>query len=152
MTAAQTPVVVRPRRLRRVCWATAVTVVALFTAVAIGLGSGPPGELQFRLADQVALITLSLLIAGAVLVFTRARVVADEHGVRVRNAFRETSLPWAVVVDVRLDEHSPWAYLDLQDDDSVAVLAIQANDGAHARAGAAALRDLLARSRPPGRA
>lgn len=151
MTAPEGTVVYRPRRLRLVCWSTAVTVVALFTLVAIGLGSGPSGELRFELPDQVALVLLSLLIAGGVLVFTRARVSADAGGVRVRNAFRETALPWAVVVGVRLDENNPWAYLDLQDDDTVAVLALQANDGEQAQAAVRTLQGLLARSRgtPP---
>lgn len=153
MTAPDSTVVYRPRRLRVVCWSTAVTVVALFTLVAIGLGNGPPGELRFELPDQLALVLLSLLIAGGVLVFTRARVAGDPEGVRVRNAFREVRVPWAVVVDVRLDENSPWAYLDLQDDDSMAVLALQANDGEQAQAAVTTLRGLLERSRttpPPG--
>ena len=147
----EAPFVFRPRRLRRVCWAIAVVVVVLFTLVAIGLGGGPEGELKFRLADQAAFIGLSLLIAAGVLVFTRAQVSADASGVRVRNAFRETALPWAVVVDVRLDDNNPWAYLDLQDDDTVAVLAIQANDGQLARDAVRELRGLLERSRtaPP---
>jgi hypothetical protein len=151
VTAPDGSVVFRPRRLRVVCWATAVTVVALFTLIAIGLGSGPPGDAQFKLPDQIALVLLSLLLAGGVLVFTRARVVGDAQGLRVRNAFRETALPWAVVVDVRLDEHGSWAYVDLQDDDTLAVLALQANDGEQAQAAVRALQGLLAASRddPP---
>lgn len=148
MTSAE-PVVLRPQRLRRVCWSLAVGVVALFTVVAIGLGSGPPGELQFQLADQVAFIGLSLLIAGGLLLLTRARVEADTQGVRVRNAVGEKVLPWGVVQEVRLDDGSPWASLELHDDDSLALFAVQANDGARAIEAVERLRALLEASRAP---
>ena len=148
MTAPE-PVVVRPQRLRRVCWTLAVSVVGLFTVVAIGLGSGPPGELQFQLADQAAFIGLSLLIAAALLMFTRARVVADAETVRVRNAVGEKVLPWAVVQEVHFDDGSSWASLELHDDDSLALLAVQANDGQRAVEAVRRLRALLEASRAP---
>lgn len=141
------PVLVRPQRLRRVCWGLAVSVVALFTVVAIGLGGGPPGELQFQRADQAAFIGLSLLIAGGLLVFTRARVEADASAVRVRNALGTKVLPWAVVREIRFDDGSPWASLELQDDDAHALFAVQANDGARAQEAVQRMRALLEASR-----
>ena len=136
-------VVVRPRRLTRVCWATAVLVVVVFGVVATALRGGPEGDAQFQLADQIAMFVLGLLIAGGVLSFTRARVVADETGVRVRNVAGERHLPWQVIAAVRLDEGAPWASLDLQDDDTVALLAVQANDGDRAVDAVVTLRRLL---------
>lgn len=147
-----TPVVVRPVRLVRTCRLGALLIVAVFAVVAYAIGTageGPvqPGQLRFGLLDQLAMLGLGLLAAGAVLALTRPRVVADAEGVTVRNVVGETRLPWAVVTDVRLDEGAPWAYLDLADDDQVAVLALQANDGAHAVDGVLALRALLRASR-----
>lgn len=141
------PLVVRPRRLTRVCVGLAVLVVALFTAVAVALGRGQDGDATFRLADQISMVGLGVLVALALLAFTRARVEADADGIRIRNVVGETVLPWQVVRSVRLDEGSPWASLDLHDDDTVSLLAVQANDGELAVQAVLALRALLAASR-----
>ena len=141
--------VVRPHRLRQVCVVLAVVVVVGFTAVALALGAAPPGELTFRPPDQAALIVLSLLIAAGLMVLTAARVEADADGIRVRNALKVTVLPWAVVQAVRFDDGSPWASLDLHDDDTVALFAVQANDKERAVEAVRALRALLDASRTP---
>ena len=139
--------VVRPRRLTRVCVGLAVLVVALFTVVAVALGRVKDGDATFRLADQISMVGLGVLVALALLAFTRARVEADADGIRIRNVVGETVLPWQVVRAVRLDEGSPWASLDLHDDDTVSLLAVQANDGEQAVQAVLALRALLAASR-----
>jgi hypothetical protein len=136
-------VVSRPVVLTRVCWGVAALVVAVFAVVAVALGGGPPGDAQFRLPDQIAMVCLGLILAGGVLTFTRARVEADAHGVRVRNAFGDKTLPWQVVRAVRLDEGTPWATLELQDDDTIAMLGISANDGDAAVDAVLGLRALL---------
>jgi hypothetical protein len=140
-------VVVRPRRLTRVCWGVAVFVVVVFAALGRALRGGTPGDAQFQLADQVAMTMLGLLIAGAALLLTRARVVADADGVRVRNVLGFRFFPWEVVAAVRFDEGASWASLDLQDDDNVGLLALQANDGEATVDAVLALRRLLAASR-----
>jgi hypothetical protein len=142
------PLVVRPVRLTRVCRAAAVLLVLVFTVVAVSLRQGGGADV-FGVADQVAMVVLGLLLAAVVLAFTRARVEADERGVRVRNVLGERTLPWQVVRGVRLDEGSPWASLDLHDDDTVALLAVQANDRERAVRAVIALRELLAASRTP---
>lgn len=149
------PLLLRPVRLLRVARVAAALVVGVFVVVAIALGSageGPvrPGQLRFGLADQLAMVGLGLLAAGAILLFTRPRVLADDDGLLVRNVLGETRLPWQVVLAVRLDEGEPWASLDLADDDQLALMALQANDGQHAVDGVLALRRLLAASREPG--
>jgi hypothetical protein len=143
---------VRPVRLRRVARVTAAVVVAVFVVVAValgGAGEGPvrPGQLRFGLADQLAMAGLGLLAAGVVLLFARPRVTADASGVTVRNVIGETTLPWQVVLAVRLDDGEPWAQLDLADDDQVSVMAVQAHDGQYAVDAVLALRRLLAASR-----
>lgn len=149
------PLVVRPRRLVLVCRAVAVGVVAVFGLVASLLdggsagsaGTGQGGGARLGLADQVAFAGLGVLIAAVVLAFTRVRVVADAEQVRVRGVVGETVLPWQVVREVRLDEGAPWATLELHDDETVGLLAVQANDGDAAVDAVLALRRLLARSR-----
>ena len=141
------PVDSRPVKLTRVCWGVAALVMVVFVAVAVGLGSATTGDAAFRLGDQIAMVVLGGLIATAVLGFTRPRVHADLEGVRIRNLLGEKLIPWQVVRAVRLDDGSPWASLDLHDDDTVALFAVQANDGERAVDAVLGMRALLAASR-----
>ena len=137
------PVELRPRKIRYVCWVAAAAIVVLFTVISFGL-SGPTGGGfgQFRPGDQGAMIGLGVLGALGVLAFTRPRVWADAEGIRVRNVVGGYQLPWAVVRGVRFDRHSPWAMLELADDETVPVHALQATDKQHAVDGVRALREL----------
>ncbi|MDT7538386.1 MAG: hypothetical protein QOI82_1971 [Actinomycetota bacterium] len=138
---------VRPRRLLIVCRAAGGVLLVVFAVVAYLLPRGSSGGEQFGIADQIAFFLIGVLLSAVVLQFTRVRVVADERGVRVRNYVGEKFVPWQVVAGVRLDDSSPWASLDLQDDDTIALLAVQANDGPRAVEAVVALRSLLAQSR-----
>lgn len=144
------PVESRPRRLTWVCWGVAVVVVLVFAGLGAALRGSGEGTAQFRLGDQIALTLLGGLMAGAALLLTRPRVVADADGIRVRNVLGFTTLPWGVVARVRFDDGDSWASLDLHDDDSVALLAVQANDGDRAVETVLALRRLLAAARGQG--
>ncbi len=141
------PVVARPRRLTTVCWLVAALVVVVFGVLAVALGRGPEGDAQFRLADQIAFFVLGLIIAGLALMFTRARVTATADGVHVRNPFGTKDVPWQVVREVRLDDGAPWAVLELHDDETVQMLAVQSNDGDAAVDVVLELRALLQASR-----
>lgn len=123
--------VVRPRRVRWVAGACAVAVVAVFTGIASVLRNGDTGVV-FRLADQVALVLLGVLIAAAILLPTRPRVRADADGVEVRNTGWPRYLPWEVVRAVSFPDGASWARLDLPDHEYVPVLAVQAADGLRA--------------------
>jgi len=148
----ETPVLdARPQRLRKVCWATAVVVVVLFTLVATALRGDTEGGGSFAPGDQVAMIGLGLLVAAGVLMFTRPRVQADRHGVRVRNVVGGYELPWSLVRAVRFDNASPWASLELLDDETVAVMAVQANDKQYAVDAIRGLRQLHAEQQNAGR-
>jgi hypothetical protein len=140
-------VVARPRRLTKVCWLVAALVVVVFGILAVALGRGPGGDAQFRLADQIAFFVLGLIVAGLALLFTRARVEATAEGVHVRNPFGTKDVPWQVVREVRLDDGAPWAVLELHDDETVQMLAVQANDGDAAIDVVLELRALLQASR-----
>ena len=140
--------VYRPRKLRLVARIATVALVLGFGVRAYLLPARQgEGTATFGLGDQIAFFVIGLLLAYAAYGFTRARVEADERVVRVRNYVGEKVLPWQVVAAVRMDDGASWASLDLQDDDTVALLAIQANDGQHAVDAVVELRRLLAASR-----
>jgi hypothetical protein len=139
----------RPQRLLLVCRLAASVLLAVFAVVAYFLPRGQAGGQQFGLADQIAFFGIGVLLSAVVFQFTRVRVIADPTGVRVRNYVGEKFVPWQVVAGVRMDDGSPWASLDLQDDDTIALLAVQSNDGARAVDAVLALRRLLADSRGP---
>jgi hypothetical protein len=141
---------VRPRRARIVAWVLAAAVLVVFTLVATGL-RGPTGEgsATFQRGDQFAMVGLGVLLALGILRFTRLRVDADAEGIRVRNLIGAYDLPWDVVRAVRFNRGTPWATLELHDEELVPMMALQAADKQHAVDGVRALRALLADAQPP---
>jgi hypothetical protein len=133
----------RPHRIRWVAAPAAVAVVVLFTALSFGLhGSTGDGFGQFQRGDQLAMIGLGVLIALGILAFLRPRVVADAEHIRIRNVVGGYDLPWSAVRAVRFDRNSPWAMLEMNDDDTVSIHALQAADKEYAVEGVRALRAL----------
>lgn len=143
-TVGVEPLVIRPRKARVACWIAAVVVALAFIALAFTLTGATDGGGQFEPADQGAMAGLGLLAAGAILLFTRPMVRADEKGVRVRNVIGSYDLPWQVVRAVRFERGASWASLELQDDDEVSVMAIQAVDKEDAVTAVRSLRAMLA--------
>ena len=135
----------RPRKIRIVCWVAAPVTVVVFTLIALGL-RGPTGDGPgvFEAGDQWAMIGLGVLAALGILLFARPRVEADRDGLRVRNILGGYELPWELVRAVTFGRGSPWATLDLADDDMVAVMAIQVADKEYALGAVRALRALHA--------
>jgi hypothetical protein len=147
------PVTIRPRKVRRVCWVLAPVVVVLFTVLGVLLsGSASEGDAPFQTSDRVAMVVLGLFVAAAILLFTRPKVIADTTHIKITNVIGGYDLPWAVVRSVRFDRGNPWVSLELQDDDVVAVMAVQAADKDHALASVRTLRTLLAASSAPSSA
>jgi hypothetical protein len=143
-------VTARPHRLRVVAWVCAVAILAVFSFVATALTGPTEGGGSFARGDQAAMVGLGALIAAGVLLFTRPRVWADSTGIRVRNVFASYVLPWEIVRGVRFNDSSPWAALDLEDDDTVALMAIQRSDHADSLAAVRGLRALHAEHRSRG--
>lgn len=129
----------RPHKARRVAVAAAVLLVVVFTVIGVLLRRTDTG-VYFRVSDQVAMVLLGLLLAGAALLFARPRVRAGADGVEVRNLLSSRMLPWELVLRVSFPEGAPWARLELPDDEYIAVMAIQATDGQHAVQAIRALR------------
>jgi Bacterial PH domain len=140
------PVVLRPRKVLIASWVGAVVIVVLFVVIALVLRTSETGVF-FRTADQVALLLVGFFIAGGVLLLARPRVVADADGIEVRNILLSRRVPWELVERVAFPDGASWARIDLPDDEYMAVMAIQAVDGARAVEGIRRVRALHAASR-----
>lgn len=138
---------VRPRRTIWMAIVLAIVLIAVFIAVGTLLRRSDTG-VYFQLADQIAMALIGVLLAAGTLLFARPRLRADADGVYVRNVVGSHRLPWALVRRVSFPDGSPWARLELPDDEYVAVMAIQAVDGDRAVVAIRALRDLHARHAP----
>ncbi len=146
--AGTTPetVVLRPRRTSILAGIGAVIMVVVFTVIAVLLRNSPTG-VYFRLADQVAMVLMGLLLAGGLLLLARPRVRADAEGIEVRNFGSPRRLPWELVERVAFPDGASWARLDLPDDEYLPVIALQAADRGHAVRGITRLRELHAAAR-----
>ena len=134
---------VRPRRSIWVAVVAAVILLAVFIAVGALLRRSDTG-VYFHLADQIAMGVIGALLAAASLLFTRPRLRADADDVHVRNVIGSHRLPWALVQRVSFPDGSPWARIDLPDDEYVPVMAIQAVDRERAVVAIRKLRELHA--------
>lgn len=139
---------VRPRRVFRVSIISAVVLIVVFSVVGALLRETPTG-VYFRVADQVAMVLLGVLLAAGALLFARPRLRADPEGVEVRNLLGTQRLPWALVQSVSFPDGASWARLELPDDEYVAVMAIQAADREHAVTALRRLREIHADHAPP---
>ena len=134
----------RPQRIRWVAGIAAGVVVVLFTAISFGLhgSTGFDDSGHFERGDQTAMIGLGVLIGLGILAFCRPRVTAGADGITIRNVVGGYELPWSVVRAVRFDRNSPWAQLELHDDEQVSIHALQAADKDYAVEGVRTLRAL----------
>lgn len=145
LRGGETTVRAEARKAKKVAYISAVLVVIIFTAVAFTLhGRTESGRSEFHAEDQISMIFLGLFAAAAVLMFTRPRIIADSDGVRVRNLLAWKYIPWDMIAAVRFDRGSPWVALDLQDDNVISVMAVQAADKEYAVATVRRLRAMLA--------
>ncbi len=134
----------RPRLARAVTLGIALAVLALTALLLVTMrGLGTLDRIGFG------------LVAAAIAWFCwrEASVVArpDPDGITVRNLLLSRRLAWAQIVDVRFGEGRPWVQLDLDDGDTLAVMAVQRADGARAQVEARRLATLVARHTATGR-
>lgn len=133
--------VFRPRFGRIVAAGTAALSVIVFTAVAVLVPSG--GSSGWKVTDRVLLILLGVAVALFLSRFATIRAVPSKDGLTVRNVILTRRLEWAQVVQVQFSGGAPWLMLDLDDTDTVAVMAIQRSDGAYAQAEAGRMSALV---------
>lgn len=133
--------------MRLVCAGLAAVVVVVMLYVAAGLKETTNTVVAYGTVDQVAMVGIGLVIAAGILFLGRSRVDADAEGIHFRNIALGNSLPWTAVRAVAFERKSPWASLVLENNDEVALLAIQAVDGERAVVAVEGLRALHAAAR-----
>jgi hypothetical protein len=142
VTAADDPFAVfRPRRGRIVATVLAVAAIAVFGFVAAFVASTP--ATQWTPTDRIALASVGWLLAAVFWRYATIRAVPTREGLVVRNLFTTRRLVWAQIVQVQFGLGMPWPTLELDDFDTVAVMAIQRADGQRSQAEASRLAALV---------
>jgi len=140
-------VILRPHRTPPFVYAAAFLIAAAHVAVGLLLKIRSTGVI-FQTSDQVAMVVLGLVIAGAVLLLARPRLRVGPAGMSARNLLGYRLIPWSEVVGVSFPPGSRWARIDLPHDEYVPVMAIQAVDKERAVQAMDTVRSLVARYRP----
>ncbi|MEO8814668.1 MAG: PH domain-containing protein [Mycobacterium sp.] len=135
---------VRPHLMPRLAYVAAGLIAVAHILFALLLKVKSSGVI-FRTSDQVAIAVLGLIIAGAVLLFTRPRLRVGAAGLSVRNVLGDRLIPWPQVVGVSFPAGKRWARLDLPDDEYLPLVAIQSADKGRAVAAIEAVRALVGR-------
>jgi Bacterial PH domain len=84
--------------------------------------------------DRVAFLVCAVVATYAIHRLADVRAVATTDGLTVINVARSRQLEWVEIIGVRLAPGDPWLQLDITDGTTLAVMAVQAADGARARA------------------
>lgn len=145
--------VFRPKRGRRVALSMAVLSVLIFTGGALSLPQVDPLFGGWGVIDRLLLVGCGLAIALFLWRFATIRAVPSTSGLVIRNLLTTRTIEWAQIIGVQFGGGSPWVSVDLNDTDTVAVMAIQKADGALGQADAARLTALVqvhSSSGPPG--
>ena len=135
--------VFRPRRGRRVALVAAVLSVLIFTIGAISLPGKDVLYGGWGFGDRMLLVGTGFAVAFLMWRYATIRAVPTREGLTVRNLVLTRRLEWAQIVRVQFGGGAPWVSLDLDDTDTVAVMAIQKADGAFGRAEAGRLSALV---------
>jgi Bacterial PH domain len=142
--------VFRPQRGRRVAAAMAVLSVLIFSGGALSLPQVDPLFGVWGVLDRLLLVGCGLAIATFLWRFASIRAVPSTRGLVIRNLLTTRTLDWAQIIRMQFGGGAPWVTVDLDDTDTVAVMAIQKADGAHGRAQAARLSALVQVHSRPG--
>jgi hypothetical protein len=135
--------VFRPRRGRRVGLTMVVLSLVIFTGGALSLPRVDPHVGGWGPIDRLMLIAVGVAVAAFLWRFASIRAVPSTRGLVIRNLVTTRTLEWAQVISVQFGGGAPWVSVDLDDTDTVAVMAIQKADGAFGRAEAARLSALV---------
>jgi hypothetical protein len=141
----------RPRRGRVVALAAVWGSLVLFGAIALLMPSQTLGH--WGVGDRLMFFGLGVVLALVAWRYASIVAVPSRDGLVVRNLVVTRSLEWAEVVGVQFGGGEPWVSLDLEDGDTVAVMAIQKADGEVADREAsrlAALVQAFGEAREPG--
>lgn len=140
--------VFRPRRGRTVALGFAAATLGVFGVIALLLPK-PAGGAGWTAGDRFFFFAVGLAMAFVMWRFAAIRAVPTRESLTVRNLFLTREVPWESVVDVRFAEGDPWVTIELDDTDTVAVMAVQRADGEWGRSEASRLVALVQALGPP---
>jgi membrane protein implicated in regulation of membrane protease activity len=132
----------RPRRGRAVSAACAVLSVVVFGLIAVLLPS-TGGGIHWGFGDRLFFAGVGVAVAWLLWRYASIRATPTREGLTVRNLITTRTVVWRSVVDLRFAGGDPWPTLELEDTDTLAVMAIQKADGAYGRAEASRLAALV---------
>ncbi len=116
--------------------------VVVFGLIAVLLPSPQSGG-QWTIGDRVFFLGVGVSIAALLWRYATIRANPTREGLTVRNLFTTRTVSWQSVVDVRFSGGDPWVTLELDDTDTLAVMAVQKADGAYGRGEASRLAALV---------
>ena len=122
--------------------AFAALSVIVFGLIAVLL-PGPEAGGQWRLGDRIFLAGVGLAVAALLWRYATIRATPTRDALTVRNLLTTRTVPWQSVVYLRFAGGDPWVTLELDDTETVAVMAVQKADGDFARAEASRLAALV---------
>ena len=117
----------RPRRGRAVAFGDAWASLAVFGGLAVLMPAETLG--QWSIVDRLMFFALGVAIAVVAWRYASISAVPTREGLVVRNLVLTRTLSWPEVVGVQFGGGEPWVSLDLDDGDTLAVMAIQKADG-----------------------
>jgi hypothetical protein len=106
-----------------VVWSSLV----VFGVIAVVMPSQVDG--RWGLGDRLMFFGLGVAVALIAWRYASIRAVPSRAGLVVRNLMLTRTLDWPEIVGIQFGGGEPWVTLDLEDGDSVAVMAIQKADG-----------------------
>jgi hypothetical protein len=117
----------RPRRGRLVAVGMLWCSLVVFGAIAVLMPAQPDG--RWGLGDRLMFFGLGVLLALLAWRYAAIVAVPSRDGLVVRNLVVTRTLTWPEILGVQFGGGEPWVSLDLEDGDTVAVMAIQKADG-----------------------
>jgi len=116
-----------PRRGRMVAIGLAVAAIGLFTAIGFVIPATPIHD--FKLFDRILFAGIGWALAALFFRYATIKAVPTREGLRVRNLFLTRIVTWPQVVGIQFGHGMPWPTLELNDTETLAVMAIQRSDG-----------------------
>ncbi|TQM58300.1 PH domain-containing protein [Humibacillus xanthopallidus] len=117
----------RSRRGRAVALGVAWTALIVFGGLAVLMPVETLGH--WSIIDRLMFFALGVVIAVVAWRYASISAVPSREGLIVRNLVLTRTLTWPEVVGVQFGGGEPWVTLDLDDGDTLAVMAIQKADG-----------------------
>jgi len=126
-----------------------VLSILIFSGGAFSLPGADPLYGGWGLIDRLVLALCGFAIAALLWRYASIRALPSREGLVIRNLVTTRTVEWAQIIRVQFGGGAPWVSVDLDDTDTVAVMAIQKADGVFGRAEASRLSALVqVHSRP----